>query len=115
MDQVIGSTNVSQRRRGIVIPAEFCRELHFEVGDQLLMEIVEGELRVFTPHQAIQRAQRLLSEFIAGKPSLADELIATVYDRLLTAADPLAAKPTSRTRNRRIAGTAPTPAGGRGQ
>ena len=68
-------TRLSEGGR-IVIPAELRRELHLEVGASLLIEVADGELHIFTPERAIQRAQQLLSPYLAGKPSLADELIA---------------------------------------
>ena len=60
----------------IVIPVALRRALHLGVGDTLVIEIVDGELRVFTPQHAIQRAQQLLAPYLSDKPSLADELIA---------------------------------------
>jgi AbrB family looped-hinge helix DNA binding protein len=68
-------TRLSEGER-ITIPAKLRRALHLKVGDPLLIEIADGELRIFTPDRAVQRAQQILSPYLAGKPSLADELIA---------------------------------------
>jgi AbrB family looped-hinge helix DNA binding protein len=68
-------THVSEGGR-IVIPAELRRALHLKVGDTVLIELQDGELHVFTPQHAISRAQQILGPYIAGKPSLADELVA---------------------------------------
>jgi AbrB family looped-hinge helix DNA binding protein len=68
-------TRLSEGGR-IVIPARLRRALHLKAGDSLLIEIADGELRIFTPERAILRARQLLGPYPAGKPSLADELIA---------------------------------------
>ncbi|HZU77866.1 MAG TPA: AbrB/MazE/SpoVT family DNA-binding domain-containing protein [Dehalococcoidia bacterium] len=69
------SVRVSEGGR-IVIPAEFRRALGVEVGDTVLVELADGELRVFTPEHAIRRAQEILAKYMPQDRSLADELIA---------------------------------------
>ena len=60
----------------IVIPADVRRRLGVEAGDELVLRVVDGELRVSTLTAAIDRAQRCLAPYLAGTPSLVDELIA---------------------------------------
>ena len=60
----------------LVIPAEVRRRLGLEAGDELVMRVVDGELRVTTLTAAVDRAQRRLAPYLAGTPSLVDELIA---------------------------------------
>ena len=60
----------------VVIPAAIRKELDLAVGDQVLLRLEEGELRVSSRKQAIERLQQRLRELTKDKRSLADELIA---------------------------------------
>jgi AbrB family looped-hinge helix DNA binding protein len=60
----------------IVIPAEYRQALGLQVGDEVVLRLEDGEVRVFTPRQAIKRAQELVRRYIPQGRSLADELIA---------------------------------------
>lgn len=60
----------------IVLPAKVRRELNLKCGDELLIFIEDGEIRLMTRRQAIKSAQELVSRYVAGGPSMADELIA---------------------------------------
>ena len=60
----------------IVIPAAFRAALGMHVGDQVLLRVEDGELRVFTPLQGLRKAQALLRPYLPADRSLADELIA---------------------------------------
>lgn len=60
----------------IVIPAEYRQALGLQVGDEVILRLEGGELRIFTLNQAIKRAQELVSRSIPQERSLADELIA---------------------------------------
>jgi antitoxin PrlF len=59
----------------IVIPAEYRQALGLHVGDELILRLEDGEVRIFTAHQAIKRAQELVRRYIPQNRSLADELI----------------------------------------
>jgi AbrB family looped-hinge helix DNA binding protein len=59
----------------IVIPAAFRRALHMNVGDELIIELDEGEVRLRTRAEGIRRAKELIAEFKNGT-SPVDELIA---------------------------------------
>jgi AbrB family looped-hinge helix DNA binding protein len=59
----------------IVIPAEYRRELGLCVGDTVLMQLVDGEIHMFTPEHGIRRAQAWVRSFVPEGVSLADELI----------------------------------------
>ena len=41
----------------IVIPAEYRQALGLQVGDELILRLEDGEVRIFTLRQAIKRAQ----------------------------------------------------------
>ena len=60
----------------IVIPAEYRQALGLHVGDELILRLENGEVRIFTTRQAIRRAQELVHRYIPQKRSLSDELIA---------------------------------------
>ena len=60
----------------IVIPASFRHALGIGVGDEVILELQDGELRVFSPARAIQRAQRLVRDYVPQDRSLAAELVA---------------------------------------
>ncbi|HZU02563.1 MAG TPA: AbrB/MazE/SpoVT family DNA-binding domain-containing protein [Ktedonobacteraceae bacterium] len=60
----------------IVIPAEYRQALGFHVGDEVILSLEEGSLRIFTLNQAIKRAQELVRRYIPEGRSLSDELIA---------------------------------------
>lgn len=59
----------------IVIPAEFRRALGLNVGDEVLMQVEDGELRLFTLEQGIKRAQETYRKYVPADRDLVDELI----------------------------------------
>ncbi len=59
----------------IVIPAEYRQALGLQVGDEVVLRLEDGEVRVFTPRQAIRRAQELVPRYIPQGRSLSEELI----------------------------------------
>lgn len=60
----------------LVVPSHLREALHFNVGDQLLLRVEDGELRVISRMEAIRRAQQLIAQSIPASVSLVDELIA---------------------------------------
>ncbi len=60
----------------IVIPAEFRKALGVQPGDEVILRLEDGEMRVLSPRQAIRRAQQLVRRFVPEGRSLSDELIA---------------------------------------
>lgn len=60
----------------IVIPAEYRQALGLQVGDEVILCLEDGEVRIFTPEQAIKHAQELVRRYIPEGRSLSDELIA---------------------------------------
>jgi antitoxin PrlF len=59
----------------IVIPAEYRQALGLRIGDEVIVRLEDGEVRIFTPEQAIKRAQELVRRYIPHERALADELI----------------------------------------
>ncbi|HEY8885701.1 MAG TPA: AbrB/MazE/SpoVT family DNA-binding domain-containing protein [Chloroflexota bacterium] len=60
----------------IVIPAEYRRALGIQEGDEVILRLQDGEVRILSPQEAIKRAQDLVARYVAADRSLVDELIA---------------------------------------
>jgi AbrB family looped-hinge helix DNA binding protein len=60
----------------VVIPASFRKALGINIGDVVLLQIVDDELRITTVKRGVQRAQRLVRKHVKAGTSLVDELIA---------------------------------------
>lgn len=60
----------------IVIPVEYRQALGIRVGDEVILRLEDGEVRILTPQQAIKRAQELVSRYVTPERLLADELLA---------------------------------------
>jgi AbrB family looped-hinge helix DNA binding protein len=61
----------------IVIPGAFRKALGLSVGDDLVVEMTDGELRVRSLQAAVRRAQEVVRTYIPDPDrSLVDELIA---------------------------------------
>jgi AbrB family looped-hinge helix DNA binding protein len=59
----------------LVIPGA-CREaMGVNPGDELVVSVNDGELRVMTVAQAIRRAQALVRQYVPDGSSLVDELL----------------------------------------
>ena len=60
----------------LVIPAEFRKALGMKVGDDVILVLADGEVRVLTRHESIHRAQERVRRYVPADRSLAAELIA---------------------------------------
>ena len=60
----------------VVIPAEYRKVLGLRPGDTVIMQLDDGEVRLFTLDRAIRRAQELVRQYIPEDRSLSEELIA---------------------------------------
>ncbi len=60
----------------IVIPAEYRQALNLQVGDDVILRLKDGEIRLFTPEQALQHAQALVRRHVPPGRLLSEELIA---------------------------------------
>ena len=59
----------------VVIPAEFRKALGVEIGDDMVMELTNGELRLRSFDAALKRVQEIVRKYVPEGVSLADELI----------------------------------------
>lgn len=58
------------------LPADIRRDLGFQEGESVIMEVVDNELRVRSQRESIRRVQEKLRKFVPEGVSLVDELIA---------------------------------------
>ena len=59
----------------LVIPAAYRKALGIKPGDEVLLTLEDGEIRVVSTRQAVARAQTLLRRYIPKGRSLSKELI----------------------------------------
>ena len=59
----------------VVIPVEYRRELGVEPGDEIILHLDEEGLRLYTPAQAVARAQALVRRYVPEERSLSEELV----------------------------------------
>ncbi|MFZ0977775.1 MAG: AbrB/MazE/SpoVT family DNA-binding domain-containing protein [Candidatus Acidiferrales bacterium] len=64
----------------VVIPASFRQALGISIGDEVILRIVDDELRITTLRRRLQRAQRLVRKHVKSTTSLVDELIAERHE-----------------------------------
>lgn len=59
----------------VVLPSGYRKALGVEPGDEVVLVLEEGEVRVLTPAQAVARAQALVRRYVPAGSKLVDELI----------------------------------------
>ncbi len=59
----------------LVIPAEYRKALGLKPGDDVVLVMEEGEVRLLTPQRAVKRAQALVRRYVPQGRSLAEELL----------------------------------------
>ena len=59
----------------VVIPAKYRKAMGIKPGDELVLLLEEGEIRIVTAHQAIRQAQALVRRYVPKGRSLSKELI----------------------------------------
>jgi AbrB family looped-hinge helix DNA binding protein len=60
----------------VVIPASYREALGIKPGDEVILRMEDGELRITTMKLRLERAQRRVRQYVKPGVSLADELIA---------------------------------------
>ena len=68
-------TRVSENGR-VVIPASFRKALGIAIGDEVVLELKEDELRITTPQQRVPRARERARKYLPKGVSLSKELLA---------------------------------------
>lgn len=64
----------------IVIPASVRRTLGIDEGDELILVVEDGEIRLRTAKDAARKAQALVRRYSRAGESLADGLVAERHD-----------------------------------
>ncbi len=59
----------------LVIPAKYRKALGIKPGDEVLLSLEDGEIRVVSTRQAVARAQTLVRRYVPKGRSLSEELI----------------------------------------
>jgi len=59
----------------VVIPAAVRKALDLRPGDELIMRVEDGELRLSTRRQALARARRMIRQYIPTNEDLTQSLI----------------------------------------
>ena len=67
-------TNI-KKNGAVAIPAKYLKILGLKTGDEVMLLIQEGEIRIVSRLQAVQQAQTIIRRFIPEGRILADELI----------------------------------------
>ena len=67
-------TRVSEGGR-VVIPAQYRKALGLNPGDEVVLLLEEGGIRILTPREAARRAQAVVRSYIAAGGRLAAEPI----------------------------------------
>ncbi len=60
----------------IVIPAPYRKTLGIKEGDEVILRLEDGEVRIVSRAQALRHAQELVAKYVPPGVSLVDELIA---------------------------------------
>jgi len=59
----------------LVIPARHRKALGLKTGDEVLLRLVDGELRILSQAEAVKRAQAMVKKHVKRGRSLVDELL----------------------------------------
>ncbi len=60
----------------VVIPAAFRAALGLKDGDEVRLELAEGEVRLVPANVALRRAQEIVARYVPAERRLSDELLA---------------------------------------
>jgi AbrB family looped-hinge helix DNA binding protein len=67
-------TQISKSGR-IVLPAKFRKALEIQPGDELVLRLENGSIRMIPLHQAVTLAQKAVRSYVPKGTSLVDALI----------------------------------------
>ncbi|MFQ6028048.1 MAG: AbrB/MazE/SpoVT family DNA-binding domain-containing protein [Dehalococcoidia bacterium] len=59
----------------LVIPAKYRKLLGIKPGDEVVLTVADGELRILPLREAVKRAQETLRKYIPEGRSLSEELV----------------------------------------
>lgn len=64
------------KKGGAAIPAAFLKALKLQPGDEVILRLVDGELRISTRMLDVERAQRNVRRHVKPGVSLVEDLLA---------------------------------------
>jgi AbrB family looped-hinge helix DNA binding protein len=67
-------TQMSKNGR-IILPAKLRKALEIKPGDEIVMQLENGSIRLMPLHQAVSLAQELVRKYVQRDTSLSDGLI----------------------------------------
>ena len=59
----------------IVIPAKIREALDIRIGENVLLEVADNELRISTSREALRRLQKLVRQHVPANRSIVDEFL----------------------------------------
>ncbi len=59
----------------IVLPVKFRKALEIQIGDEIVMRLENGSIRLIPLRQAVNLAQKAVRQYVPKETSLVDELI----------------------------------------
>ena len=74
MNDITAKTKVTEGGR-IVIPAKIREALDMKVGEDVVLEVDDDELRIRTSRAALRRLQKLVREHVPANRSIVDEFL----------------------------------------
>jgi len=64
-----------QENGRIVIPASFRNALGIKPGDEVMLTLIDGEIKLTSIRESIRKAQAMLRQYVTKERSLSEELI----------------------------------------
>lgn len=58
----------------VAIPAEFLKKLGLQTGDEVILSIIDGQMRIQPRREAVKQAQALVRKYVKKRRSLVKEL-----------------------------------------
>ena len=59
----------------LIVPARLRKELQIEVGDEVILRLENGSIRLIPLRQAVELAQKMVRQYVPKNTSLVEDLI----------------------------------------
>ena len=60
---------------GLILPAKFRKALEIKPGDEIVLRLENGSIRLIPLQQAVSQAQKIVKQYLGQETSLSDVLI----------------------------------------
>jgi len=67
-------TRISKNGR-LILPAKFRKALEIKPGDEIVLRLENGSIRLIPLQQAVSQAQKIVKQYLGQETSLSDVLI----------------------------------------